>query len=89
MTSKNLSTPTKFEVFHSVANPDTHWEYLLMAHTDELNPRARKRIHAWMSVKFGPPSNRWSLRWTDYGLDLYFHQHKDFATFMLFFAEKG
>jgi len=82
--------PTGFEVYNTVES-DSHWQYLVMCSIGLhfLTPRLKKKIHSWMTDRYGDPSNRWSLRYTDLGVDFYFHSHKDFATFMLFYAKKG
>jgi hypothetical protein len=39
---------------------------------------------AWMHDHFGEPGNRWSIRWSMLGVDIRFHEPKDYFTFTMF-----
>ena len=42
---------------------------------------------AFMAEHYGPLEGRWSLRWSDYGVDVRFRSEKDAGSFILFFTE--
>ena len=40
-----------------------------------------------MAEHYGPLEGRWSVRWSDYGVDVRFRSEKDAGSFILFFTE--
>ena len=41
----------------------------------------------FMAEQYGPQEDRWSIRWSDYGVDVRFRSEKDAGSFILFFTE--
>ena len=41
----------------------------------------------FMADRYGPQECRWSVRWSDYGVDVRFRSEKDAGSFILFFTE--
>ena len=41
----------------------------------------------FMAEHYGPLEGRWSVRWSDYGVDVRFRSEKDAGSFILFFTE--
>ena len=41
----------------------------------------------FMAEHYGPQEGRWSVRWSDYGVDVRFRSEKDAGSFILFFTE--
>ena len=39
-----------------------------------------------MKKEFGEPSNRWSIRWSVLGVDIRFHEPKDYFKFTMFYT---
>lgn len=80
----------KINLWSTQEDLTTHWRYTAIAELDEeQNKRTKYRFHKWMCNTFGPPENRWSIRWTLFGVDVKFHEHKDFVTFSLFYTKNG
>ena len=43
----------------------------------------------FMAEQYGPQEDRWSVRWSDYGVDVRFRSEKDAGSFILFFTENS
>ena len=43
----------------------------------------------FMAEHYGPQEGRWSVRWSDYGVDVRFASEKDAGSFILFFTENS
>ena len=41
----------------------------------------------FMAKHYGPQEDRWSIRWSDYGVDIRFQNEEDAGSFILFFTE--
>lgn len=58
-------------------------EYTTVA---SLLKRERRKFLYQMTEQYGPESERWSVRWTDYGADVRFRTDADAASFHMFFT---
>ena len=43
----------------------------------------------FMAEHYGPQEGRWSIRWSDYGVDIRFQNDEDAGSFILFFTENS
>lgn len=71
---------------------DTHWRWIVTAEIDSESPQAKRNFLVWMTEKFGEQGTRWSIRWSMLGVDIRFHEPKDYFTFTMFHSiepEKG
>ena len=41
----------------------------------------------FMAKHYGPQEDRWSIRWSDYGVDIRIQNEEDAGSFILFFTE--
>ena len=71
---------------------DTHWRWIVTAEIDSESPQAKRNFLVWMTEKFGEQGTRWSIRWSMLGVDIRFHEPKDYFTVTMFHSiepEKG
>jgi len=83
---------TKFKHWGTRELQDTHWRWIVTAEIDSESPQAKRNFLAWMTEKFGEQGTRWSIRWSMLGVDIRFHEPKDYFTFTMFHSiepEKG
>lgn len=78
---------TRFRVVQTQEDITTHWAYRVLIDADLGTPVLREDFRLFMQNTYGQPRNRWSLRWSMLGVDVGFHNHKDFVTFMLFYTK--
>ena len=62
---------------------DTHWKWIVTAEVED-NPQDKRKFLAWMTKQFGEQGSRWSIRWSMLGVDIRFHEPKDYFTFTMF-----
>ncbi len=75
---------TKFRHCYTRELDDTHWRWIVTAEVDSATPKGKREFLAWMKDHFGEPDNRWSIRWSMLGVDIRFHEPKDYFTFTMF-----
>ena len=74
---------TKFKHWGTRELDDTHWKWIVTAEVED-NPQDKRNFLAWMTKKFGEQGSRWSIRWSMLGVDIRFHEPKDYFTFTMF-----
>ena len=62
---------------------DTHWKWIVTAEVED-NPQDKRKFLAWMTKQFGEQGSRWSIRWSMLGVDIRFHEPKDYFKFTMF-----
>ena len=75
---------TKFKKWHTKALDDCHWKWIASAEVDSNTPAGKRKFLNWMTETFGESSNRWSIRWSMLGVDIRFHEPKDYFRFTMF-----
>ena len=75
---------TKFKHWGTRELQDTHWRWIVTAEIDSESPQAKRNFLVWMTEKFGEQGTRWSIRWSMLGVDIRFHEPKDYFTFTMF-----
>ena len=63
---------------------NTHWRWIVTAEVPSNTPSEKRTFLKWMHEHFGEPGNRWSIRWSMLGVDIRFHEPKDYFTFTMF-----
>ena len=74
----------KFRHFYTRELHDTHWRWIVTAEVPSNTPSEKRTFLKWMHEHFGEPGNRWSIRWSMLGVDIRFHEPKDYFTFTMF-----
>jgi len=74
---------TKFKHWGTRELGDTHWKWIVTAEVED-NPQDKRKFLAWMTKQFGEQGSRWSIRWSMLGVDIRFHEPKDYFTFTMF-----
>jgi len=75
---------TKFKKWYTKELSDTHWKWIVSAEVDSNTPAGKREFLNWMTETFGEASNRWSIRWSMLGVDIRFHEPKDYFRFTMF-----
>ena len=75
---------TKFKHWGTRELHDTHWRWIVTAEVPSHTPTEKRMFLKWMKDHFGEPGNRWSIRWSMLGVDIRFHEPKDYFRFSMF-----
>ena len=76
----------KFRHFYTRELDDTHWRWIVTAEVDSDTPRGRREFLGWMTEQFGEQGSRWSIRWSMLGVDIRFHEPRDYFKFSMFYT---
>ena len=76
----------KFKHFYTRELHDTHWRWIVTAEVPSNTPSEKRTFLKWMHEHFGEPGNRWSIRWSMLGVDIRFHEPKDYFKFSMFYT---
>jgi len=74
----------KFKHWHTRELHGTHWRWIVTAEVPSDTPKEKRNFLSWMHDHYGEPGNRWSIRWSMLGVDIRFHDPKDYFTFTMF-----
>ena len=83
MTLKSLSMHTKFKHRYTKELNDTHWSWIITVEVGDT-PKERRKFLEWMTKEFGEQGTRWSIRWSMLGVDIRFHEPRDYFKFSMF-----
>jgi hypothetical protein len=75
---------TKFKKWYTKELDNSHWKWIVSAEVDSNTPKGKRKFLNWMKETFGEPANRWSIRWSMLGVDIRFHEPKDYFRFTMF-----
>ena len=77
---------TKYKHWGTRELADTHWKWNV---TDEVedNQKDKREFLTWMTEQFGEQGSRWSIRWSMLGVDIRFHEPRDYFRFSMFHTE--
>lgn len=97
--------PIKYQYNYSKPIEGSRWKHMVaISFTPKRRMRAISRITAaarqpylseqqefleFMNENYGSQEGRWSVRWSDYGVDVRFASEKDAGSFILFFTENS
>lgn len=76
----------KFRHCYTRELDDTHWRWIVTAEVPNATPMEKREFLSWMKDHFGEPGNRWSIRWSMLGVDIRFHEPKDYFKFSMFYT---
>jgi len=74
---------TKFKHRYTKELNDTHWSWIITVEVGDT-PKERRKFLEWMTGEFGEQGTRWSIRWSMLGVDIRFHEPKDYFRFSMF-----
>lgn len=77
---------TKFHNWGSRELSDSHWRWIVTAGVRTESSKEKRDFLKWMKKEFGEPNNRWSIRWSVLGVDIRFHEPKDYFKFTMFYT---
>ena len=75
--------PTKFKHRYTKELNDTHWSWIITVEVGD-KPHDKRKFLEWMTGEFGEQGTRWSIRWSMLGVDIRFHEPKDYFKFSMF-----
>jgi len=75
---------TRFNNWGSRELEDSHWRWIVTAEVNTETANEKRKFLSWMKETFGEPNNRWSIRWSMLGVDIRFHEPKDYFRFTMF-----
>ena len=75
--------PTKFRHCYTKELNDTHWSWIITVEVGDT-PSEKRKFLEWMTKEFGEQGTRWSIRWSMLGVDIRFHEPKDYFRFSMF-----
>ena len=75
--------PTKFRHRYTKELNDTHWSWIITVEVGDT-PKERRKFLEWMAKEFGEQGTRWSIRWSMLGVDIRFHEPRDYFKFSMF-----
>ena len=93
--------PIKYEYNYSKSIKGSSWKHMVAISFVSPNAGGRwsgigtkqqylslqQEFLGFMAEQYGPQEDRWSVRWSDYGVDVRFRSEKDAGSFILFFTE--
>ena len=74
---------TKFKHRYTKELNDTHWSWIITVEVGDT-PKEKRKFLEWMTGEFGEQGTRWSIRWSMLGVDIRFHEPKDYFRFSMF-----
>ena len=77
---------TKYKHWGTRELPDTYWKWIVTAEVED-NPKDKREFLTWMTEQFGEQGSRWSIRWSMLGVDIRFHEPRDYFRFSMFHTE--
>ena len=96
--------PIKYEYNYSKPIENSRWKHMVAISftpaTAEAAGRGRYQVGRqylslqqkflkFMAEHYGTQERRWSIRWSDYGVDIRFQNDEDAGSFILFFTENS
>ena len=77
---------TKYKHWGTRELADTYWKWIVTAEVED-NPKDKREFLTWMTEQFGEQGSRWSIRWSMLGVDIRFHEPRDYFRFSMFHTE--
>tara|TARA_B100000085_G_scaffold174066_1_gene158568 strand:+ start:2384 stop:2635 length:252 start_codon:yes stop_codon:yes gene_type:complete len=74
---------TKYKHWGTRELADTHWKWIVTAEVED-SPKEKRKFLQWMTEEFGEQGSRWSVRWSMLGVDIRFHEPRDYFRFSMF-----
>ena len=63
---------------------DTFWRWIVTVDIPNDTANKRREFINWMTDSYGKEGTDWSIRWSNLGVDIRFHNEKDYFKFMFF-----